>query len=367
MDKEVKCCMRDMYVDDMFCECSEIWFVGTNDSILYRINANNEIYPIKMLPYKKDKRFRNCAVCYKEKNKIYCFPERGQCIYIFDIEKNTMKELQLENEEQRLSIYNVWFIDEYIWCTSFQNNKLYMINKKDQKIKKIFDIPYINLSKIDIEATCYGKKLYFISNKLTTVLEFSTEKLEFNKYCITCGEKGFSTIAVDGEDIFVTGGECKLYRYNLNSQKLNVIDLEKYIKFEKKEDTYTANIFYRSIILNGHIVLSTENISELISNQILIYNIEKNSINFLMFNHSYKRKAGDFFVISKYSDCEITIYDNLDRTLYLYNLDNQSLERKIVQVGKEITNSFANDIKSISNSKESMLMDLRKYLQALNK
>lgn len=365
MNKEVKSYMRDMYVDDIFCENGEIWFVGINNSILYRIDANNEIYPIKMIPYRKEICFRNSSVCYKKKKNIYCFPERGQIIYIFDIEKNTIKEIQLENKEQRLGIYNVWFIDGNILCVSFQNNKLYIINEENQKIKKI-QIPYLNFPKLDIQATCYEKKLYFVSNKSTTVLEFSVEDMKFIEHYIKCKEKGFSTIAVDGEEIFITGRECALYRYNLLSNKLDSVDLKTYMKFEKKDVMYTGNIFYRSILLDGYVVLITENIFQLINNQIVIFNIRRKTINVLTFDDNNERKPGEFFVISKYSDSEIIIYDNWNRAMFLYNLDMQSLEEKDIKVGKTIAASFANDLKSIINYKEDRITDLRKYLQALN-
>lgn len=367
MNKKVKSCLQGMYIDDIYCDKDGIWFVGINDNILYRIDCNNEICPVKMIPYENRSCFRNSSVCYKKEKKVYCFPEREKKICIFDIEKDIIEDIELESNEERLSIFNAWLIDDFVWCVSFRNNRLYMINKNSQKIEKVFLIPYKNYAKSDIEATCFEKKLYFVSDKSVAIMEFDTETLEFNEYCLECEEYGFATIAVNEDTLFVTGAKHRLYCYNLRSREVSIIDLNRFIEFEYKDETYSGNIFYRSIILKEYIILSTENISQLISNQIIIVNTAKKTINVLKFQDKKERKAGDYLIISKYSDCEIIIYDNLNGSMYLYNLYDQKLKEYNIQVCKAVDKSFWKDMENTLFYKETDIVDLEKYLQVIFK
>ena len=137
----------------------------------------------------------------------------------------------------------------------------------------------------------------------------------------------------------------------------------KFLKFEKKDHEYSGNVFYRSIRINEYIILSTENISQLISNQIIVYNTQKKEIYACVFEDNNQRKAGDFLVISKFSEEEIIIYDNFNGCIYNYNLNHKNNVKQIVKAGEKILKSFAKDIENIEFTKENAIVDLTKYLQ----
>lgn len=242
--------------NDGMCEdTNAIWFVGCQVNALFQLQkSTGKIKFVKKFPNINLMDFRKFSICKKYKNFVYCFPDIGNIIWIYDILHDSMEKIDImSHENERQGIMNAFLHDNHFFAVSITQKQIIEIDLENNKIVHFYQIFTNAEEKLGWECIEVEGRVYCVSKKSDTVCEFDMKNRNTQYYEIPVHTtKGFNTICYDDGKFWLSGNEEKLITWEKNSGKINVLNY-------KIDDFYTYKIgkmgsrqlFLNSVAVNG--------------------------------------------------------------------------------------------------------------------
>lgn len=275
-------------IDGTWQEDNEVWFVGNEDNMLWRMNiVTNKIQYIAALPTKNiDGAFRMNTRCIKEGNHIFCLPDRSDRIVIYDIITKKAESCMIdigENRthmidigESRIGIYNAWKCENKIWCVSYFLQSILEIDIDNKCVDGIYPVFEEEKTLIGYEAAMQQGCIYCVSRNTKKISKFNIMSKSVKYYSLQINDEGFNTIAADENAFYLTGYKKAVYVWN--EEKNSVVPIETFpsqynvLNEEGLEvNCYEKPIFYRSVAMKSYILFLPWNFPEASSNGIIAY------------------------------------------------------------------------------------------------
>ena len=307
-------------------ENSRAWFVTGKFNVLISVDmATDQFKIVAALPGGLNV-FRQNSNCIKCENTIFCMPDKGNCIWCFDLFTKEFQKIEIINPEYlSVGIGDFWRCEGIIWAVS---GGLKQILEIDIKKKKVVGYYKITTQEDENIAKCAKDRnyIYITSASKGRIYIFNIEKRELKVQELSVVKDGLRTISVDGEKIWLSGYKKEIYMwnqkknkveflndfplnfgiYNLDGKEKPLLDCE-----ATKYDTFT---FLESIDLGGYIWLIPFQTS-----QILYINKDTNEIN------TFEIEGEDEDSIkNREMNCKYVLqYVYNDRYIGLYSIKNK--------------------------------------------
>lgn len=258
--------------DNMYVENNEAWFISRDTSELYKWDVLTEKcqYIADILENNVSAYRRNpTAVKYQE--RIICLPDKGECIWIYDLMQNTLKKVMVDNlSNTRLGIFFILAIDTTMWAVSGGLKSFLEIDMKNEQIKNYYKLTDNASELFACEFTKVGNNIYFFSQTKSMLCEFNIISKEMIEYEPPKLGKVINTICYDGEFFWFSDYDGCIYRWNKNKNETDYCVAPPH-DLEIVRNGYRA-LFYKSVCVGKYICFLPWNSNEVVCNGILFLN-----------------------------------------------------------------------------------------------
>lgn len=208
--------------DNWQIEGDKTWFVSGMYNILFRMDLRTKECELAVcIPEEAPSKFRLTPYCLKCENSIFCMPDNGAAIWIYDIKKNNFSKITLNNPNKvRLKVYDFWKYENKLFAVSNglgQIIEIDIIKKKIEKYHILCDEGKIEKS---IKA---GTKIYSLSSVSNEVYQFDLNTKKIMTYKIPNIERKFSTFCFDGEKFWLSGYRKEIYVWDMEKNTVKTI------------------------------------------------------------------------------------------------------------------------------------------------
>lgn len=266
------------------------WFVGNRDNVLYRMElADMRTAPVAAVPAEPGDSFRMTPECIKYRNKICCLPDKGDCVWVYDLETRLFNNIQIDGlKEKRIGIHNYWIEGNVLWCVSCGTNRIYAIDLESVQITGCFDVFDETGDQVGRLSVKVNNKIYCVSRTSAMVCEFDIVKKELVYFSLCIDDRGINTIAYDGADFWLTGYSARLYRWHRDSNYVTVLDSfpDDFKTIGKRsaenQECFEAPLFYNCVTVKNFIFFIPWNTPDAVSNKIIY--VDKSNLKIKSFN-----------------------------------------------------------------------------------
>ena len=300
-------------IDCTYQEGNMIWFVSSEDNSLWSMDIDtNDVRFLSLLPVKDNNlTYRMNTCCVKAGNVLFCLPDNADKILIFDILSRQLECCNIDTDEKRIGIYNAWKRKNKIWCISYFMQKIIEIDVSEKHVENMYSIFETDGMLIGYEAVMQGRYIYCVSRNAQTVCKFDTETKKLQMFNLEVGDKGFNTVAVDGDLLYLTGYKKIVYAWNERNHDIQILEMfpQEFKVLNKQgnaeKNYYNEPIFFRSKVLKEYVVFLPWNMPEVFSSGIIVY--EKLTGKLKTINIDNERALHYYFCYQKRND-EVGIY-----------------------------------------------------------
>ena len=162
--------------------------------------------------------------CHKHKNNIFCFPCRGDAIWVYDLSNKELDKIPVEHGKgAEIGISMVVEESNILFAVANGLNMILEIDAEKKTVLNNFEIlqdeNQINTS---ITGVVVDKKLYFIVTDKNKVCEFDLKTKHIHLYSIKDG-KDINTISYDGKYFWLSGKTKEIFRWNREKDEIYVV------------------------------------------------------------------------------------------------------------------------------------------------
>ena len=209
-----------------------------NNDVLEIDLHNGEVKYISRIPGEKIG-FRDFSICVFFNGAIYCFPDRGQCIWKYDMNVKNWTRLEfglLRGKRNSCRICSI--IDETIILFSEGVGAILEFNcyKDELSIRRkiIFDTT-VDLGIEQVLGNC----IYFVTPDTAKIYIINFINGDVRTINISPMHKGVNTISVVGDSVFLTGSKQSIIEYSIINQRINEYSLYGFDNYVNKSDIQT--------------------------------------------------------------------------------------------------------------------------------
>lgn len=334
-------------------ENSTAWFVAGKFNVLFSVDMDIDRFKIVAALPGGLNLFRQNSNCIKCENTIFCMPDKGDCIWCYDLLTKEFQKIEIINPNYlSAGIGDFWLCDEILWAVSGGLKQILEIDIKKKKVAGYYKIPTQedeNLAKCAKD----GNYIYVTSASKGKIYIFNIEKKELKVQELSVIKNGLRTISVNGEKIWLSGYKKEIYMWNqtkkevellsdfpLNFGIYNLDGKEKtFLDCEAAEyDTFT---FLESVDAGGYIWFIPFQTS-----QILYVNKDTNEINSFEIEGEQEdedsiknRELNCKYVLQYvYNDRYIGLYSIKNRVVY--EIDVYTMKLSVRKITIDIENSM---------------------------
>lgn len=218
---------KNIWCDNIVIDGDRAWGVGNETNALFSINLNTGIWEYETeMPDYSVQSFRKNQNCIQVKGDIYCFPDMGDCIWIYNIENKSFQKIEIENmNKSRLGMNNILEKAGEIYAISPGINKIIEINVATKKIVGQYTINPCNDRVIVGEnSLIFQERLYFLLVDIQSIGEFSLNAKEIKFYSIPFSIREITAMCYDGQYFWLSGRKRELYRWNIQNENVIVLN-----------------------------------------------------------------------------------------------------------------------------------------------
>lgn len=205
-------------------ENSTAWFVSGKFNALFSIDMTTDRF--KMVSILPDglNLFRQNSNCIKCENTIFCMPDKGDCIWCYDLLTAEFKKIEIINSTSfGVGIGDFWRCGGMLWAVSGGLKQILEIDIKKKKV-----IGYYNITDQEDEklakSTKDGNCIYITSASKGRVYIFDIEKKEVKVKELFVAKNGLHTISIDGEKVWLSGNKKEAYIWKQNKNEIKLLN-----------------------------------------------------------------------------------------------------------------------------------------------
>lgn len=340
-----------VWSDNWYIEDHMAWFVDGELNLLFCYDLDKEEANfIAEIPDINPGRFRLNPRCIKNGNEIYCMPDMGSSIWIYDLEQGFFQEIQVKNlDNVRLCICRFWKYNGKIFALSCGLKEIIEINLEKKEIDNYYKIcvePELTI----IDGIMVDTGVYCIAAPYNYIYQFDLDKKKTVVHKLKGIEDCLNTITYDGNKFWLSGYRKKLYIWDKKDDFLEII--EKFpLEFgiydftnngefllDCETEKYEVSVFLQSIVLKEYVWFIPFR-----TNKILYVNTYTNQIHTLDIKEEEETRESLLKNIMLHKFLLQYVRDN--RYIGLFSFKNMSIleidtlkktvERKNYLVGKE--------------------------------
>ncbi|MCI8400772.1 MAG: hypothetical protein HFI38_01535 [Lachnospiraceae bacterium] len=248
--------------DQILFEDREGWVIDRNENALYKIDLLNDICKLisilptplsiteEELPF-----YRINPHCYKKDKDLFCIPDRGDCIVVYDIKKKEISRIAIANPDSvRLGICYFWEYDEKLFAISYGLKKVLVVNIGERKVEEYVDI----FDKADVlpghEARRVNDSIFCISRNSNKIYEFDMDSMKSTVYEPAGLSEGLYAICYEDDRFWLSGISGKIYIWEKTNKK--IVELDNYpegFSIQRTVSDTGIPVFYKSFVAGDNI------------------------------------------------------------------------------------------------------------------
>lgn len=200
------------------------WFVDGEKNMLFYVDFKTKRCEfIAELPDGTMNKFRLNPRCIKCDEEIFCMPDIGECIWIYQLETSQFKKIEIDNPNKvRIAITNFVKIGEKLFAVSKGLKQILRIDIKRKIIEKYYNLG----SFLDGEiagSVIVGSELYCVSATTSYIFKINLDTNKSEKYMLPNIRNKLHTICFDGEDFWLSGYCKELYVWNEKKNTIRIV------------------------------------------------------------------------------------------------------------------------------------------------
>ena len=319
----------DCVVDD-----EKIYFPLANYNALCTTNIQSGLTEIiDFFPNEKNEPLLYCGI-YRLNNKLLLSPYRGKSgLLLYDLEEKTFSTIDTDIKDRKIINFRgnrvVHYKDDlFVFCFVPVILKINLCNKKIQYIK----YPQLNTNENVIgQITCRDQKVYISCSIRNIIFVFDLQNELFQYEHLDYTINGINTIAIDGNNLWMTGKKKEVLMWNTQNNIINCFK-EFPQRFCKICDI-DEGLFSDCILFENQLFLIPS-----YANMIVKFDIDKTVMEEIFIpdeeeNENTLRKKGRFFY-SKYNlvkrmNEKLLFISSKTKNIYILNM--RSLEITILK------------------------------------
>lgn len=211
-----------IWSDDWYIENDTAWFVSGKNNILFCLDLNKKEckYAVK-IPDINSGKIRCNPRCIKYGGNIFCMPDFGNSIWVYDIHLKNFSEISVNNPEQvKLGLFWVWKYNDSIFVVSYGLRKIIEINIDVKRIKESYNICKEGLITDSIK---FGNSIYSLSDD-GKIYQFDIGEKNMVSYVLPNIGRKFYAFSFDGENFWMGGYRKEIYVWDKDEDSIKVID-----------------------------------------------------------------------------------------------------------------------------------------------
>lgn len=208
--------------DNWYIENGKAWFVAGEYNAFFQLDmAINQCVFVAELPVTNGLRLNSrCIKCY---NDIFCIPDTGDSIWVYELDKSQFRKIGIKNPDKvRLMIVNFWQVDKKIFAVSMGLKQVIEVNIRDKRIENYYGLCDISNERIGL-CIKVGRTIFCPLSDSNQVCQFSIITKEAVKYSIPDIADGLCTICFDGEKYWLSGFRKQIYVWNKENNTVKII------------------------------------------------------------------------------------------------------------------------------------------------
>lgn len=331
-----------------------IWFVHYVLPILMFYDFKlNYVSKAKLLPCEKiEHPFGLFGAVETVGSKVFVFPRRVKECYVYDIDTDNLRKLEVKNVLEYGYYTNSYIYRENIYVMPFKNNNILKINPKTEEITYLMGLSEV--SAIDDNARMGLNRVVNIALEADSLYVFNLKNETWGEIGLQGNEYKLGSVDYYNNIIYV---------YDVNCKKVLAISEEgQILKKSKSFSLAGAKIFHT---IDGGIILNSN-----YSGEIFILNKDlevENVIN----TEPYKSPLVSPYLAGSWNEYNEKIYGIL-KSNELIVIDGNKIERHSLYMKKSAWNALAKDyvslqIKNKEKIAENEVCSLINFLDSIKK
>ncbi len=211
-----------IWSDNWYVEDGKAWFVEGWGNALCCLDLNTQICEcIALIPRYEVKTFRRNPRVIKIGSEIYCMPDLGNYIWVYQIDCAKFLQIEIYNpKHERISICDYWKCGNRLYAVAMGLSQVIEINLEGKNICAYYTI--CNSDKESLERSIkVGSDIYTVSGTSNRVYQFNLETKESIEHILPEIEGKMNTICYDGRKFWLGGNRREVYVWD---KKKNIIE-----------------------------------------------------------------------------------------------------------------------------------------------
>lgn len=214
-----------IWSDNWWVEDNSAWFVGGENNALFRLDLKLRKCDFEaVLPNNMVDKFRLNSKCIKFENDIFCMPNRGDCIWVYQLNTSKFYNIKINNpNKKRILIVDFWVYEGNLYVVSAGLKQIIEISLLEKRV-----INYYNLTDNKDEKIALSTKaedsIYCVSSTSNRIFQFDLKTKSTITHTISVDGGGFHTICFDGERFWLSGHRKEVYIWNKESNIVKIIN-----------------------------------------------------------------------------------------------------------------------------------------------
>lgn len=211
--------------DNWYIENDKAWCIDGERNLLYCLDLDlKECIHVKEIPEIGTDRFRLNSRLIKCGNDIFCMPDRGDSIWIYQLENMQFKEIKIVNPNRvRIAIIDFWQDGDRILAVSNGLKQLIDINIRNKQIENYYSLCDDLKNEISMSIKV-NSLIYNVSVAVNKIYQFDINTKDTVVYTFDDIESGFRTICFDGQNFWLSGYRKEIYVWNRENNIMKALD-----------------------------------------------------------------------------------------------------------------------------------------------
>lgn len=239
---------KEIHTGNFEWDGTDAWIICSYTNMLFKYEFLNAEYKfVALLPENGIAHYDFHSKCVKYKMKVFCLPNRGNNIYIYDLTINKFREIGLQNlDGNRINLDKLEVEDHILYTISYGMKQIIIIDLETEKIINRYSIT-------ECDCTLYkaikcGDIVYAISDEKSVLWQCDLKQSTIKRINLlndsAIEECGFTTIACVEGQLWLSGYNNKIYIFNRRKEIL-----ERYIELPddlRIYDFINSNTIYKN-------------------------------------------------------------------------------------------------------------------------
>lgn len=246
------------------------FFVADEWNAIFEVNFSTDIYRVlSSFPEGHIRDFRINQICVRYRDELFCFPDQGDGIWCFHLEKKEIKKIIINNPlKRRITTFRAILIEDKIYALFYGWKKIIEFNPEAKKIEGEYE--YYDQAEISFTGQDFlniKDKIYITLRNANQIIEFDVKSKDVKYYNLHSEVRGIETISYCNGLFYISECGRGIYCWEKDSNTINKIGIVPrecgYCLFDinegKKEinyDNFPLNdnfFFYRSVVVQDKI------------------------------------------------------------------------------------------------------------------